>query len=202
MLPITFSFVPIVAVGAAHQLKGALYRLNPSRTNPANDWAGGESILQESALTSPLTPIDLWADRYELTTVTFVRGKEELVMNDAVIGLSRKKNIVSTPMVGRDGTVKEYVNQDDYQIKIAVGVQAKRDGVLVDEYPTEGIEELRRFFDVAEAIEVRSKFLAVFEIDQIVITDFSLTQATESNYQPITLSAVADEEYNVVSTEY
>ncbi len=202
MLPITFSFVPIVAVGAAHQLKGALYRLKPSRTNPANDWTGGESILQESALTSPLTPIDLWADRYELTTVTFVRGKEELVMNDAVVGLSRKKNIVSTPMVGRDGTVKEYVNQDDYQIKIAVGVQAKRDGVLVDEYPTEGIEELRRFFDVAEAIEVRSKFLAMFEIDHIVITDFSLTQATESNYQPITLSAVADEEYNVVSTEY
>ena len=123
-------------------------------------------------------------------------------MNDAVVSVSRKKNIVTTQLVGMDGTVKEYVNADDYSIKIAVGVQAVKDGVFVDEYPTEGIKELRKFFDLNEPIMVSSEFLQIFEIDRLVITDFAVNQTTESNYQPITLSALSDAEYNVYSTEY
>lgn len=72
----------------------------------------------------------------------------------------------------------------------------------MDEYPTEGIKQLRQFFDLNEPILVNSAFLEIFNIDRIVITDFSLIQATESNYQPITLSALSDTEYNVYSTEY
>ena len=53
-----------------------------------------------------------------------------------------------------------------------------------------------------EPILVNSAFFELFDIDRIVITDFSVEQATESNYQPITLSALSDTEYNVYSTEY
>ena len=83
-----------------------------------------------------------------------------------------------------------------------MGVQAVKDGVFVDEYPTEGIKELRAFFDLNEPIMVNSAFLEIFDIDRMVITDFTVAQATESNYQPITLSALQDTEYNVYSTEY
>ena len=150
-----------------------------------------------------MTDPSFWSDRYALCTLYFRRESgEQLEMNDAVVSVTRKKNIVTTSMVGMDGTVKEYVNADDYQVKIAVGVQAVRDGVFVDEYPTEGIKQLRQFFDLNEPILVNSAFLEIFNIDRIVITDFSLIQATESNYQPITLSALSDTEYNVYSTEY
>ena len=74
--------------------------------------------------------------------------------------------------------------------------------MFVDEYPTEGIKELRKFFDLNEPIMVSSEFLQIFEIDRLVITDFAVNQTTESNYQPITLSALSDAEYNVYSTEY
>ena len=53
---------------------------------------------------------------------------ERLVMNDAVVAVSRAKNIVTTQLVGRDGTVKEYINAGDYQLNILVGVAAVRDG--------------------------------------------------------------------------
>lgn len=150
-----------------------------------------------------MTDPSFWRDRFALCTLHFRKENgEQLEMNDAVVSVSRKKNIVTTQMVGMDGTVKEYVNADDYAIKIAVGVQAVKDGVFVDEYPTEGIKELRAFFDLNQPIMVNSAFLEVFDIDRLVITDFSVAQATESNYQPITLSALSDTEYNVYSTEY
>ena len=49
---------------------------------------------------------------------------------------------------------------------------------------------------------VRENLETVKGIIRLVITDFAVAQATESNYQPITLSALSDTEYNVYSTEY
>lgn len=150
-----------------------------------------------------MTDPSFWRDRFALCTLIFRKeGGDQLEMNDALVSVSRKKNIVTTQLVGMDGTVKEYVNADDYTVKIAVGVQAVKDGVFVDEYPTQGIKDLRAFFDLNEPIMVNSTFLEIFDIDRLVITDFSVEQATESNYQPITLSALSDTEYNVYSTEY
>ena len=123
-------------------------------------------------------------------------------MNDAIAAISKRKNIVTTQLVGMDGTVKEYINDGDYGINLIVGVQAIKDGKIVDEYPSDGITQLRKFFDVKEAIYVHSEFLELFDISKVVVQDFSVTQATHSNYQPIELSMLSDGDYNVYSTEY
>ena len=83
-----------------------------------------------------------------------------------------------------------------------VGVQALKDGVIVDEYPSDGIQQLREYFDEKAAIQVQSKFLELFDIDKIVVTEFAVVQATQSNYQPISITALSDTDYNVYSTEY
>ncbi len=203
MLPLNFNFVSVVAVGAAHQLKGALYRFKPARTAAPPNWDNTGAEMQAKEIAAPMTDPSFWRDRFALCTLYFKKESgEQLEMNDAVVSVSRKKNVVKTQLVGMDGTVKEYVNADDYTVKIAVGVQAVKDGVFVDEYPTEGIKQLRAFFDMNEPILVNSAFLEIFDIDRLVITDFSVAQATESNYQPISLSALSDQEYNVYSNEY
>lgn len=203
MLPLNFNFVTYAAVGAAHQLKGALYRFKPGRTAAPPNWDNNGAQIQGKEIAAPMTDPSFWRDRFALCTLIFRKQDgDQLEMNDALVSVSRKKNIVTTQLVGMDGTVKEYVNADDYTVKIAVGVQAVRDGVFVDEYPTEGIKQLRAFFDLNEPIMVNSSFLEIFDIDRLVITDFSVEQATESNYQPLTLSALSDTEYNVYSTEY
>ena len=154
-------------------------------------------------MASPYTDKSFWADRYALCELTFRKESgEELTINDAIAAISKRKNIVTTPLVGMDGTVKEYINDSDYGINLIVGVQALRDGKIVDEYPSDGITQLRQFFDVKETIYVHSEFLELFDISKVVVQNFSVTQATESNYQPIELSLLSDGDYNVYSTEY
>lgn len=200
MEPISFQFV---AAGATTQAKGLLYRFKPSRTGEGPSWDGRGNDITTNELSSPITDKSYWEGRYALCELTLENSQgKRLVMNDAIVAISRSKNIVSTQMVGMNGTVKEYINDGDYSVNIAVGIAAVRDGKIVDEYPTEGLRELREFLDGNEAIEVHSEFLSIFEIDRIVIKSFSVSQDTASNYQSVSITAVSDEEYNIYSTEY
>lgn len=198
--PVNFMFI---ATGAATQAKGKLYRLTPSRTRESPSWDGRENSISPSEVKSPITDESFWAGRYVLCELVFENSKgKRLVMNDAVVAISRSKNIVTTQMVGMNGTVKEYINDGDYSLNIVVGVAAVRDGVIVDEYPEKGLEELREFLDNNEALEIHSKFLEIFDINYIVVKSFSVSQDTASNYQSVSISAVSDEEYNIYSTDY
>ena len=200
MEPISFQFV---AAGAATQAKGLLYRFKPSRTGESPSWDGRENDITTNELRSPITDKSYWEGRYALCELTLENSQgKRLVMNDAIVSVSRTKNIVSTQMVGMDGTIKEYISAGDYDLSIAVGVAAVEDGVIVDEYPTEGLRELREFLDGNESIEVYSEFLSIFEIDRIVVKNYSVSQDTASNYQSVSITAVSDEEYNIYSTEY
>lgn len=192
-----------VAAGAATQAKGRLYRMQPPRTGDAPSWDGRGGDITIRNVPMPITDKSYWEDRYVLCELKLTKQDgQTLVMNDAICAISRAKNIVTTQMVGMDGTVKEYINEGDYQINIVVGVAAVRNGVIVDEYPEEGLRELRAFFDEKAAIDVNSTFLEIFDIGSIVIKSFSVSQDTASNYQSVSLSAVSDGDYNVYSTEY
>lgn len=192
-----------MAASAATQLKGYLYRFKPARTSASPNWDGAGGTMQTEEVASPYTDKSFWADRYALCELTFRKESgEELTMNDAIAAISKRKNIVTTQLVGMDGTVKEYINDGDYGINLIVGVQAIKDGKIVDEYPSDGITQLRQFFDVKEAIYVHSEFLELFDISKVVVQDFSVTQSTESNYQSIELSLLSDGDYNVYSTDY
>ena len=200
MTPVSFAFV---AAGIATQTKGTLYRLQPSRTGQSPDWNGRGGAVTTRDLPTPITDKSYWEGRYVLCELTLrTQDNKTLVINDAVCAVSRAKNIVATQMVGMDGTVKEYINEGDYQINIVIGVAAVRNGVIVDEYPEDGMRELRAFLDEKAAIKVLSAFLELFDIGSIVIKSFSVTQDTASNYQSVSISAVSDGEYNVYSTEY
>lgn len=192
-----------VAAGLATQVKGVLYRFKPSRTGKSPSWDGRGNDITAQELASPITDRSYWEDRYALCELTFENSKgERLVMNDAIVAVSQTKNIVTTQMVGMNGTVKEYINDGDYSVNIVVGVAAVKDGVIVDEYPVEGLRELRKFLEGNEALSVHSEFLDVFDINSIVVKSFSVSQDTASNYQAVSITAVSDEEYNIYSTDY
>lgn len=200
MLPISFKFV---AASAAQQLKGVLYRFSPARTAASPDWNGDGATIQAQNVASPYTDKSAWADRYALCELTFRKESgEELVMNDAIAAIAKSKNIIKTNLVGMAGSVKEYIGDGDYSINVLVGVQAVENGLIVDKYPSEGITRLHDFFDVDEPIYVHSAFLELFDISKVVISSFSASQRTESNYQPIEISMISDGDYNVYSTDY
>ena len=90
----------------------------------------------------------------------------------------------------------------DYDISISVGIIAVKNGVIVDEYPMEGMQVVKSFLSVNEALEVRSVFLDVFGINRMVVTGFSAKQETHSNRQTIDIKALSDVNYEIKSTEY
>lgn len=196
----TFRFV---AASLATQGLARVRGFEPSRKGEAPSWAGRGEAIATGASQVPLTDPAYWLGRYVLCKLTLRRADgKELEIVDAVCAISRSKNIVTTQMVGRNGTVKEYINDGDYQVNIAVGIQAVRDGVAVDEYPSEGLRTLRSFLDSNEPLGVHSEFLKIFDITSLVVKEFSLTQDTASNYQEVSISCISDEEYNIHSVEY
>lgn len=198
--PISIQFV---AAGALSYGKYALARFKPARTGESPNWDGRGGAMNTRETGQPITDRAYWAGRYALCTLDL--RKEDgtrLTIPDAIVAVSRERRIVSTDIVGRNGTVKEYINEGDWQLNIVLGIQAVRSGVITDDYPAEELKALRKFLDEPKAIEVASEFLKIFDITRIVVKSVSLTQETHANYQEVNISAVSDETYEIFSTEY
>lgn len=165
--------------------------------------SGGREDVTFRETGVPITDPGLWEGRWVLCRLTLERSEgTRLELTDAVVSVSRERRIVSTALVGRDRTVKEYINDGDWAVNIVAGLQAVRDGVIADEWPGEEVRELRRFLEAKEALRVHSEFLDVFGITRLVVRSYGATQMTESNYQGVSISAVSDEEVELYSTEY
>lgn len=148
----------------------------------------------------PITDPNQWLGRYVYCPIRFRSSKgKELVFEDAIATITKQKNIVSTPIIGLNGSVKEYISEGDYDINIIINVYARD---KFDIYPEDEIRALSNMLSLNENIEVQSSFFDIFDINKIVIKSFNLSQMTAFNYQQFNISALSDEEYNVFSTDY
>ena len=197
-----YKFVAITAATVGTRLKGALYRFGETGRGEV-DWSGAGGKAETHEAGTPITDKAFWEGRYALCVLTLENSKgERLEVDNAIVSVSQQKQIVTTQVVGRRGTVKEYISDGDYSVNISVGIQPVEGGVIKDEYPVEGVRELRKFLAESGTLRVQSAFLDLWEITRIVVKSFNATQATASNYQQVQITADSDEEYNVYSTEY
>ena len=197
-----YKFVAITAATVGTRLKGALYRFGETGRGEV-DWSGTGGKANTHDAGTPITDRTYWEGRYALCVLTLENSKgERLTIDNAIVSVSQQKQIVTTQVVGRRGTVKEYISDGDYAVNISVGIQPIEDGTIKDEYPIDGVRELRKFLTESESLRVQSTFLDLWEITRIVVKSFNATQATSSNYQQVQITADSDEEYNVYSTEY
>lgn len=209
-----------VASGVAIQAKGLLYRLRPYKgrddqkqedyklgTLPGYAMPGGTSE-QGGAINSSeerwAGSGDYWLGRTALTDlVVKVPGEGLLLINDVTVNVSLQKEVVKTALVGRAGTIKEYITDGDYQLSMSVGLVAVDDeGRITDQYPERAMAQLREILERPEALEVSSAFLDIFGITHIVVTGFSAKQMTHSNRQEIEITALSDTEYVIESNDY
>ena len=182
--------------------KVLLYRF-PNKPQGAISWERGSEDFAPSEVALPITDPSFWEGRYTLCPLRLrLEDGATLLLPDAVVSLTRTKQITTTQVVGMEGTVKEYISNGDYELTIQVGIQGTAEGRLADVYPEYALRELRRYLDVNKPIEVQSVFLDIYEINRLVIKSFSITQMTESNYQELSITALSDNEYNVYSTDY
>lgn len=136
-----------------------------------------------------------------LTSVSFnYKDKEPFEFEECIMTLNLEKNIVSTPLQGRNGTIKEYVTQGDFNITMAAAVSNYQDGgqgSSITEYPQEKIKDLKAYLDIEDSIVVHSQFLDYFGIQSVVIQKYSLTQETHSNRQSISITMLSDTPYEI-----
>lgn len=182
--------------------KVMLYRF-PGSGKGAHSYSKEGREFTPSPVGVPITDPADWLGAYTFCTLLLrLEDGAELSIPDAVVAMTRTKQIVTTQVVGMVGTVKEYISDGDFDINIAVGIQGVEDGKIANVYPEDGLRELRKFLEVDKPISVQSAFFDLFEINRLVIKSYSLTQGTESNYQELTISALSDNEYNVFSSDY
>lgn len=207
-----------VASGVAIQAKGLLYRMRPDLGRDAmkqQDYSldqgkgltlnckncDGQSTINRG---EDIGDRDYWLGRNKLTDIAIkVPNEGILLINDVTINVSLQKEIVRTALVGRAGTIKEYISNGDYQLNVSVGIVAVNDnGEIVDQYPERAIEQLRQIMEISESLEVSSLFLDLFGISRIVVTGFAAKQMTYSNRQILEITAVSDTDYVISSTDY
>lgn len=131
------------------------------------------------------------------TTLTLgYEGEKFDLPNEPLISLSLKKTIVETATVGthRQGTVKEYINTEDWQLSIR-GVAMDLENP--DNYPSEQIDTLNNLFAINDAVDVVSNtFLGLFGIDRIILKDFEIdAMAGMQGAQKYKFNAVSEQSF-------
>ena len=119
---------------------------------------------------------------------SFDTGIDDLLLEDAIVEISRAKNVVMTAVQGRDYTVKEYINAGDFSLKIS--------GTLAGNgysYPKEAMRKLHRYLAFNGSLKVVHELLNDLGIYEIVITDYALPKSPFINIQPYQISAVSEE---------
>ena len=126
-------------------------------------------------------------------------GLPRIQIPTVLFTINQKKNIISTAVQGRNGTVKEYISDGDFNINVK--------GVLVGDngkYPKLGfastsiggvssVDYLISLFQINKSLEVNSWFLRQFNIYNIVITDYNFPQNEgEYSVQPFEFNAISD----------
>lgn len=110
-------------------------------------------------------------------------------MSVVLCEISQTRNVVTTQIAGRNGTVKEYIGDGDFQICIK--------GMLASQYqnspPSAQLNALMKFCTAPAAIPVVSNFLNYFKIYNLVIETYTFRQLEGTrNMIPFELNCLSE----------
>lgn len=207
--PLQIEMIAMRGAGEIATVLAAEARMNAPRTNPfirgvatiqkpstsSNQFTG--KIDQATFADPELYPSDLgtsvFADvTFESITYQDATGKDvvtpNMVFQSILVNVSFPRNIVKTQIQGRNGTVKEYIGEDDAIITFK-GIITGRNG----QYPAAQIYALRQMIKAPYAIPVTSTHLQNLGIYSVVFEDSEFEQEEGSySYQVFSLNAVSD----------
>jgi hypothetical protein len=113
---------------------------------------------------------------------------DDLLLESAIVEVSNTKNIVTTAIQGRDGTVKEFISNGDFSVSIK-GIFAYK-GL---DWPRDNILLFKQYMELGQSLEVTHDVLNSLGIYEVVITDWSLNETSFVNAKPFVISALSDE---------
>ena len=124
-------------------------------------------------------------------------GKEKsLLLENTIFSMKLKKTIVETPLINRQGSVKEQISIDDWDITIK--------GMIVspdNEYPEDAVTELKEFVNYNEALGISNVLTSIFfaENENVVIKDFDLAEMRGIQHaQGFTMNLTSDVAFDLI----
>lgn len=138
--------------------------------------------------------MEVWLGQTHLTRLFFKSkiSNKEFEFEEAYVNVSRQKTIVETAVVGKDGTVKEFISNGDFALDIQIALKDDEDR---DIYPIDQLNDFAELLDENRELKVGSEFLDAFKIAEIVVKTYNVPQQTYSNRQNISIQAVSDTPY-------
>jgi len=114
---------------------------------------------------------------------------EGINIQTVMFEVEQQRNIVTTAVQGRNGTIKEYISDGDYSVQIR--------GLLVDAdpytYPADQVQTLRDLLVLPQSLVVVSGFLQLFQIYNLVVTGWRMFQIEGfQNIQAFELQCISD----------
>lgn len=138
---------------------------------------------------------------YETLEGETVQIQTGIIIDTVLISVSQSKNIVTTPIQGLNGTVKEYVSDGDYQISIEGKIVSK-----TNNYPESEVAELIQICKAPISIpsdSIVSEYLSWFGIHSFVIESFDFPQNEGvRNEQEFSISAISDNPIELEKDEF
>lgn len=185
--------INLVINGLASHYKGRLFngRDLPTKDDRTSISAGSDDavgVYARDNYTGRYYDIDLGLGLTE--------SADDITINSAVCKVNMKKTIVQTAVAGRDGTVKEMISAQDFEIEVSATLINTE-----DEYPADAVRALSDLARENRAVYVDSAFLRLFDIDRAVVKELEVSQSTWGNTQEITLTMDSDADYEVEVTQ-
>lgn len=105
------------------------------------------------------------------------------------ISESSKKNLVMTPVQGRDYSRKELVSGGDRTFSVSGNIVSN----IIDRYPTNDVRKFINIMEYGGIVQVNNMIFGQFNVDRILIMDYRLEQTECKNMQPYSFTCVAVE---------
>ncbi len=117
----------------------------------------------------------------------------DLDFEQVMITINQNKNIVTTKIMGKNGTIKEYIGLDDYQIKIE-GTFFGKNG----QYPASQVQLLQKYCaQITSPIWITCDYLyELIGVNYIVIKDYNINMESGVSQQKFEINALSDNLYD------
>ena len=123
-------------------------------------------------------------------------------IKECLITIFQEKNIICTPINGREGTIKEYISDGDFDITLDVGLSNVdfynlENNTKHQEYPLEKVDELIKFLKLDDSLKVHNDILKMFGVYDIVVKSYTVPQETHSNRQTLSIKCLSEAPYEI-----
>lgn len=169
--------------------QSGLQKASPPQFESPADWTPDDPI-KNSVLGTPI-----WSNlKFPKGNYQTLDGEiiafEGIEIDSVIMTVSQSKNVITTAVQGRNGTVKEYIADGDFVIQISGALC----GPQMDVYPEAEFANLLEILRAPVSVKVESEFLSFFGISEIVVTNFETPQTQGfRNMQYFTIGALSDE---------